>query len=96
MRAKFMSLIFAMAALAGAVIYAQNKAEKTGKGKPVFESSKIGTPTPIEEEPVKQKPAQNKKEKKPDAAQNSQQNEEDDKVIMPSSKSFTPPPKKKK
>jgi len=96
MRAKFISLVFALAALAGAVIYAQNKAEKTGKGKPVFESSKIGTPTPIEEEPVKDKPAQNKKDKKPDAAQNDKNKEEDEKVIMPSSKSFTPPPKKKK
>lgn len=53
MLAKALSALLAAAALAGAVLYAQNQAEKGKKPKPVFDTSKSGTPTPIEEKPAK-------------------------------------------
>jgi hypothetical protein len=45
---KILSFLFATAALAGAVIYAQQKAQKSPRKNPVFDTSKSGTPTPID------------------------------------------------
>ncbi len=105
MLAKILTLLLAAGALVGAVIYAQNKAEKGQKVKPVFESSKSGTPTPwpddkesptaIKKKPTskvdeKQSPKQ-EPEKKPEATENDKE-----KKIMPSSKSMVPGPPAKK
>lgn len=107
MVAKILSVLLAAGALVGAVIYAQNQAEKGGKVKPVFESSKIGTPTPWpddKESPTspKKKPVKKDEQEKP-AKQEKQDPEkkpaatgkDKEKEIMPSSKSLIPKPPKK-
>jgi hypothetical protein len=90
-------------ALAGAVIYAQNQAEKGKKPKRVFETSKSGTPTPIEEAPPAPgvtPPAQQTPEQSNESEQSGKKNGKKKKngemTIMPSSKSMTPPPPKER
>lgn len=105
---KILSLIFAAAALTGAVIYSQNKAEKKPKRVEVFDTSKSGTPTPWpddKESPtaIKKKPV-NKVEEKQPPKQEKQEPEkkpeaagkDKEKKIMPSSKSLVPEPPAKK
>lgn len=97
MFAKSISLIFAVGALVGAVIYAQNKAEKGEKIRPVFESSKSGTPTPIETpKPVKPKneEVQQKSDEKPVEKQTANEGDKPvkkkkKKKVMPTSKSLS-------
>jgi outer membrane biosynthesis protein TonB len=97
MIARLLSLLLATAAMAGAVIYAQQKAEKKENPRPIFESSKSGTPTPIEDAPPVKKPAK-KDEPKPEevkqqGAEPSQQPEKPKKKkkkVMPTSKSYIP------
>ena len=107
MIAKILTLTLPAGALAGAVIYAQKQAEKGGKVKPVFESSKIGTPTPWpddKESPtaIKKKPATNADEKLPPQQEpekkpeTTEKDKEKEKKIMPSSKSMVPGPPVKK
>ncbi len=48
MLGRYLSLSFALLALAGAVIYAQKKAQKNPQREPVFDTSKSGIPTPID------------------------------------------------
>lgn len=96
MFAKIASLLLAAAALTGAVIYAQNQAEKGKKPKPVFDTSKSGTPTPIEEEPKAKPEAKPESQGNSAEAANPQQNPEKpqkkkkQKKIMPSSKAAFP------
>lgn len=97
MLARTLTLLLATCALAGAVIYAQQKAGKKENNRPVFESSKSGTPTPIEEAPPAQKPAKKdevkKEEVKQPSAEQSQQQEKPKKKkkkVMPTSKSYIP------
>jgi len=107
MKAKIGSLLLALAALSGAVIYAQQKANKAPKQSPVFDTSKSGTPTPIEEvapakpgeEPTPNQPSPGVTPPMP--AQTNQPEKKHgkkkkpgDMTIMPSSKSMTPPPTK--
>ena len=105
---KSLSLIFAGGALVGAVVYAQNKAEKGKKATPVFESSKSGTPTPwpddkesptaIRKKPVKK--GEEEKVAKPKPQEPEKKSAADTKdngvKIMPSSKSMAPEPPVKK
>lgn len=94
MLAKLLTLTLAACALAGAVIYAQKKGDKKEKITPVFESSKSGTPTPIEDAPPKKpvKPNETKPEEvKPQGSEQTQQQQKPKKKkIMPSSKSAFP------
>jgi hypothetical protein len=48
MPGRILSLVFALAALAGAVLYAQKKGRENPRRDPVFDTSKSGTPTPID------------------------------------------------
>ncbi len=48
MLARYLSLGFALLALAGAVIYAQKKGRERPQRDPVFDTSKSGMPTPID------------------------------------------------
>lgn len=95
-QAKIVSVLFAIAALAGAVIYAQQKAKKNPQERPVFETSKSGTPTPIDEKdekPVKPKPQQKAEPKDGEQTQNQapeQKPQKKKKKIMPSSKAAFP------
>ncbi len=96
MLARTLSLLFAAVALAGAVIYAQKKANETPQVRPVFETSKSGTPTPIEDAPPK-KPAKKNEVKqtdevKPQAEEPVQQQKpkKKKKKVMPTSKSYIP------
>jgi hypothetical protein len=102
MLAKTLTLLLAAGALVSAVIYAQNKAEKTQKVKPVFESSKSGTPTPwpddkesptspkkkVEKKGEEDKPAVQEK-KEPEKKPEATEKDKE-KKIMPSSKSMVP------
>lgn len=97
MLTRTLTLLLATCALAGAVIYAQQKAGKKENNRPIFESSKSGTPTPIEEAPPEKKPAKReevkKEETKPQQAEQSQQSEKPikkKKKVMPTSKSYIP------
>lgn len=97
MFARILTLIFAGCALAGAVIYAQQKADKKESPRPIFESSKSGTPTPIEDAPPVKKPAKKDETKneevKPPSAEQAQQQEKPKKKkkkVMPTSKSYIP------
>lgn len=97
MIARLFSLLLATGALVGAVIYAQKQAEKKERPTPVFESSKSGTPTPIEDAPPVKKPAKKEESKaeevKPQTAEQSQQQEKPKKKkkkVMPTSKSYIP------
>lgn len=98
---RYASLIFAVAGLAGAVIYAQQKAEKSPRVNPVFDTSKSGTPTPIdatdeEKDAIKKQNEYRKnktveqttpKEKWPEPAEPGKKKR---KKVMPSSKSYIP------
>lgn len=97
MLARTLTLLLAACALAGAVIYAQQKADKKENNRPIFESSKSGTPTPIEEAPPAKKPAKkdevNSAEvKQPSAEQTKEQEKpkKKKKKVMPTSKSYMP------
>lgn len=97
---KILSLAFAAAALTGAVIYSQSKAEKKPKKIEVFDTSKSGTPTPWpddKESPtaVKKKPAQKGEEEKP-VKQEKAEPKKKPAAVMPSSKSMIPEPPVKK
>lgn len=97
---KIISLVFAAAALTGAVIYSQNKAEKKPKKIEVFDTSKSGTPTPWpddKESPtaVKKKPAAKDTEEKPVKKEKAEP-EKKPAAVMPSSKSMIPEPPVKK
>ncbi len=48
MSGKLISVLFALAALAGAVLYAQKQGREKPRRDPVFDTSKSGTPTPID------------------------------------------------
>lgn len=48
MVARYLSLAFALLALAGAVIYAQKQGKENPRRDPVFDTSKSGLPTPID------------------------------------------------
>lgn len=48
MLGRILSLVFALAALVGAVLYAQKKGRENPRRDPVFDTSKSGTPTPID------------------------------------------------
>ena len=103
---KIFSVFLAAAALAGAVIYAQKKAQERPVERPVFDTSKSGTPTPIDEAPVKKPgkdkavpkpnevPTQNKEtspqEKKEAAESKEQKPGKKKKKVMPTSKSYIP------
>ncbi len=106
--ARILTLLFAASALAGAVIYAQQKAEKSPRINPVFDTSKSGTPTPwpddkgsttaIHEKAAK-KAADEKsiKQQKGESQKTPSATEnEKHKKIMPSSKSMVPEPLVKK
>jgi len=98
---RILSLIFAATALAGAVIYAQQKAEKSPRTNPVFDTSKSGPPTPIDatdeqKESIKKQNEYRKnktveqttpKEKWPEPAEPGKKKR---KKVMPSSKSYIP------
>lgn len=98
---RYASLIFAVAGLAGAVIYAQQKAQKSPRVNPVFDTSKSGTPTPIdatdeEKDAIKKQNEYRKnktveqttpKEKWPEPAE---PGKKERKKVMPSSKSYIP------
>lgn len=98
---RYASLIFAVAGLAGAVIYAQQKAQKSPRVNPVFDTSKSGTPTPIdatdeEKDAIKKQNEYRKnktveqttpKEKWPEPAEPGKKKR---KKVMPSSKSYIP------
>jgi len=101
MIAKVSSLMFAVAALAGAVIFAQQKGREKPRPNPVFDTSKSGTPTPIdasdeEKENIrKQNEHLNKKgkEQAPAADQRPARaapGKKKHKPVMPSSKSYIP------
>ncbi len=101
MVAKVSSLLFAVAALAGAVIFAQQKASERPRPNPVFDTSKSGTPTPIdasdeEKENIrKQNEHLNKKGKEQAPAKDQRPaqaapGKKKNKPVMPSSKSYIP------
>jgi hypothetical protein len=101
MLAKSLSVLLAAAALVGAVIYAQTKAEKGTKVSPVFETSKSGTPTPIEDsekqvkskKPAVKKPNETdeiKQEKTTNETQQAAPIKKKKKKVMPTSKSYIP------
>lgn len=104
---KILSLVFAAAALTGAVIYSQSKAEKNPKKVEVFDTSKSGTPTPWpddKESPtaIKKKPERKASETKPPKQEKQEPEKkpeaaekEKEKEVMPSSKSLIPKPPKK-
>jgi len=48
MLGRFLSLAFALLALVGAVLFAQKRARENPRRNPVFDTSKSGTPTPID------------------------------------------------
>ncbi|MFZ5629371.1 MAG: hypothetical protein ACOY5B_09615 [Spirochaetota bacterium] len=48
MLGKVISVLLALAALAGAVLYAQKQGREKPRRDPVFDTSKSGTPTPID------------------------------------------------
>jgi len=48
MLGRYLSLAFALLALAGAVLYAQKQGKEKPRRDPVFDTSKSGTPTPID------------------------------------------------
>ncbi|GAB4423410.1 MAG: hypothetical protein OHK0011_03290 [Turneriella sp.] len=48
MLGRYLSLTLAVAALAGAVLFAQKKGRENPRRDPVFDTSKSGTPTPID------------------------------------------------
>ncbi len=97
MIARLFSLLLAAGALAGAVIYAQKQAEKKERPTPVFESSKSGTPTPIEDAPPVKKPAkkddsknENVKQQPAEQSKQSEKPKKKKKKVMPTSKSYIP------
>ncbi|MFO1470419.1 MAG: hypothetical protein U1F27_05200 [Turneriella sp.] len=97
MFARILTFAFAACALAGAVIYAQQKAYKKENTRPVFESSKSGTPTPSEDAPAVKKSEKKEESKnqeiKPPSAEQAQQQEKPKKKkkkVMPTSKSYIP------
>ncbi len=98
---RILSLLFAATALAGAVIYAQQKAEKSPRINPVFDTSKSGTPTPIDatDEEKEQIRKQNESRKNQGVEQArpeekwptpSEPGKKKRKKVMPSSKSYIP------
>lgn len=107
---KILSLVFAAAALTGAVIYSQSKAEKNPKKVEVFDTSKSGTPTPwpddkesptaIKKKTVKKetevKPPKQEKQGTDKQPELNEKEKDKDKEIMPSSKSLVPKPPVKK
>lgn len=105
---KILSLAFAAAALTGAVVYSQSKADKKPKKIEVFDTSKSGTPTPWpddKESPtaIRKKPVQKGEEEKPVKQEKAEpekkpaaNEKEKEKKIMPSSKSMIPEPPVKK
>ncbi len=96
MIARTLSILFAATALVGAVLYAQKKANENPQVRPVFETSKSGTPTPIEDappkKPVKKNEIKQGEEVKQQADEPAQQqkSKKKKKKVMPTSKSYIP------
>ena len=97
MFARILTLLIAACALVGAVIYAQQKADKKENIRPIFESSKSGTPTPNEDAPPVKKPAKKDESRKedlkqqgPDQSQQTEKPKKKKKKVMPTSKSYIP------
>ncbi len=89
MVAKVASLIFAVAALAGAVIFAQQKGREKPRPNPVFDTSKSGTPTPIDAT-EEEKEAIRKANAAGDKTEPQQKPQKKPVKVMPSSKSYIP------
>lgn len=108
MTARILSLVFAAMALAGAVIYAQQKGREKPRPNPVFDTSKSGTPTPWPDDKGSTTAIQEKAAKKAADEKSTKQQKgesenapskpanENHKKIMPSSKSMVPEPPVKK
>lgn len=93
MFAKIASLLFALFALTGAILYAQKKAKENPQIRPVFETSKSGTPTPIEEVPAEKNDKTNAENAEAVKQQNKDQappQKKKKKAVMPTSKSYFP------
>ncbi|AFM11538.1 hypothetical protein Turpa_0887 [Turneriella parva DSM 21527] len=108
MVARIASLTFAVAALAGAVIFAQQKGREKPRPNPVFDTSKSGAPTPwpddkgsttaIQEEAAQKAADEKSAKQQKGGSENAPAKTENEKHkrIMPSSKSMVPEPPVKK
>lgn len=106
MPGRYVSLFLALAALAGAVLYAQKKGSENPRPDPVFDSSKAIAPMPVDADEKSREHDRPKSEDraKKNAREQQQSNQPEDKWpepkeyprkkkgqrVMPSSKSYVP------